>query len=214
MGLPEYSTLFLRLIPQPPTLFSYIVARDYGFAPNPFFGFCTLATCKPRIRERARIGDWIFGTGSKTKGRTGNLVYAMRVTEAMSFEEYWDDPRFRRKRPDMCSSKKMAFGDNIYFRESETGKWCQLDSHHSYVDGTRNDHNVVNDTQVNRVLVSDEFVYLGGSGPVVPEFRGESVCHRTQGHRCRFAFDVSDQAIAWIRGLNESGYSATPLEWM
>lgn len=25
--------------------FSYIVARDYGFAPNPFHGFCTLANC-------------------------------------------------------------------------------------------------------------------------------------------------------------------------
>lgn len=37
------------------------VARDYGFAPNPFFGVCTLATCKPRIRSVAQIGDWVVG---------------------------------------------------------------------------------------------------------------------------------------------------------
>ncbi|MFH1865797.1 MAG: hypothetical protein ABIK85_07930, partial [Candidatus Eisenbacteria bacterium] len=37
-------------------LFSYIVARDYGFAPNPFCGVCTLATCKPKIRESASVG--------------------------------------------------------------------------------------------------------------------------------------------------------------
>ncbi len=28
--------------------------RDYGFAPNPFHGICTLATCKPVIRRVAR----------------------------------------------------------------------------------------------------------------------------------------------------------------
>ena len=28
-------------------LYSYIVATDSGFSPNPFHGFCTLACCKP-----------------------------------------------------------------------------------------------------------------------------------------------------------------------
>ena len=32
-------------------LFSYVVATDSGFAPNPFFGLCTLACCKPAIRR-------------------------------------------------------------------------------------------------------------------------------------------------------------------
>ncbi|WP_225761747.1 hypothetical protein [Acinetobacter sp. Marseille-P8610] len=32
-------------------IFSYVVSRDFGFAPNPFFNFCTLATCKPKIRK-------------------------------------------------------------------------------------------------------------------------------------------------------------------
>ncbi len=42
---------------------SYIVRYDSGFAPNPFYGFCTLATCKPDIRKHAQVGDWIVGTG-------------------------------------------------------------------------------------------------------------------------------------------------------
>src|SRR5712692_10528871 len=50
-------------------LYSYVVARDYGFAPNPFFGFCTLATCKPEIRKAAAIDDWVIGTGSKRQNR-------------------------------------------------------------------------------------------------------------------------------------------------
>ena len=47
------------------TIYSYVVARDYGFAPNPFYGCCTLATCKPIIRRMAQVGDWVIGTGSK-----------------------------------------------------------------------------------------------------------------------------------------------------
>jgi hypothetical protein len=55
-------------------LHSYVVARDYGFAPNPFFGVCTLATCKPLIRRIAHIGDWIVGTGSKKRKREKRIV--------------------------------------------------------------------------------------------------------------------------------------------
>ena len=32
-----------------PKSYSYVVARDYGFAPNPFNGILTLAACKPVI---------------------------------------------------------------------------------------------------------------------------------------------------------------------
>ena len=189
------------------------MARDYGFAPNPFYGFCTLATCKPQIRKKAEIGDWIIGTGSKSKGRDGRLVYAMRVTEAMSFDEYWADSRFHRKRPDMHASVKKAFGDNIYHRENEAGEWRQLDSHHSYQDGTQNDRNVRNDTQVNRVLISDDFIYWGGSGPLLPPFRGETVCHSTQAHRCNFPSEVVEDFVAWLRSFDDSGYCGIPLEW-
>jgi hypothetical protein len=63
-------------------VFSYIVARDFGFAPNPFFGWCTLATCKLEIRRTAQIGDWVLGTGSAGSGHAGRAVYAMRVDGA------------------------------------------------------------------------------------------------------------------------------------
>ena len=65
-------------------LFVYVVRYDSGFAPNPFFGYCTLATCKPGIRKGAQEGDWIAGVGSKQKGQTRKLVYAMKVEEIIS----------------------------------------------------------------------------------------------------------------------------------
>ena len=196
-------------------LFSYVVARDYGFAPNPFFGVCTLATCKPGIRRHASVGDWIIGTGSKTKGRHRHLVYAMRVTEAMTFNEYWEDERFQRKKPNLRGSLKQAFGDNIYLRDNE-GQWQQLNSHHSYGDGAPNPHNVRNDTQVDSVLLGTEYAYWGGSGPEIPQefcdYDGLDIC-AGRGHKCRFSAALVSDFLAWFRSLDENGYLSTPLDW-
>ena len=197
-------------------LYSYVVARDYAFAPNPFHGFCTLATCKPQIRRTAQVGDLILGTGSSTKGRGGYLVFVMRVTEAMSFEEYWLDPRFAPKRPNLQGSAKQAFGDNIYHRDTD-GNWVQENSHHSFHDGTANPENVSHDTGVDRVLISDQFTYWGGQGPEIPtRFRdadGADVCVGRQGHKCKFPDDLVQAFLAWVQGLGTVGYAGRPQDW-
>ena len=100
----------------------------------------------PEIRQYAAIGDWVVGTGSKKRNRQGFIVYAMRVTEAITFNEYWADLRFRRKRPNLRGSVKQAFGDNIYSK-ADLNQWHQLNSHHSYQDGRPNPHNIQHDTK-------------------------------------------------------------------
>lgn len=202
-------------------LYSYVVARDYGFAPNPFYGVCTLATCKPRIRSAAEIGDWVLGTGSKTRVREKRVVYAMRVTETMTFTGYWNDSRFQKKKPNLRGSKKQAFGDNIYFKNPKTGKWRQENSHHSHADGTINRANVATDTQVDKVLVSTDFVYWGGSGPEIPKKfltygpNQESICVG-RNHKINFPPGLVKEFTAWIRSLYEKGhqgYCGEPLDW-
>jgi hypothetical protein len=88
-----------------PRLFSYVVDHDYGLAPNPFGGFCTLAKCKYRkersqrrnIVELADVGDWMVGTGgmSKASAGRGKLIYAMRVDEKLTLADYFNDTRFQ-----------------------------------------------------------------------------------------------------------------------
>src|SRR5262249_20801316 len=117
-------------------LFSYVVARDFGFAPNPFYRLCTLATCKPRIRATAVVGDWIVGTGSKKYDLVGRLVFAMKVDEIVTFDDYWLSPRFIEKRPLLNGSLKQRYGDNIYHRDKKTKKWLQENSHHSLKNGS------------------------------------------------------------------------------
>ena len=200
-------------------LHSYRVARDFGFAPNPFHGYCTLATCKPKIRKIARIGDWVVGTGSTERFRDEHIVYAMRVTEILTFDEYWNDPRFIHKRPNLSSSVKNAYGDNIYHRDTGTQEWIQENSHHSHDDGTPNDKNVFQDTsRTDRVLISRHFFYWGGSGPQIPrKFLNSRDCDIRCpgiGHKNCFSESQIREFINWIESEYECNqYFSKPLDW-
>ncbi len=193
-------------------VYSYVVARDFGFAPNPFFGVCTLATCKPIIRRTANVGDWIVGTGSGSRGRKERLVFSMEVSRTMTFTEYWNDPAFKMKRPNLNGSQKLAFGDNIYHKVG--GTFTQADSHHSYADGSPNPHNIRNDTQTDRVLIADKFVYWGGDGPLIPQrFRNTPDICAVRGHKCHFPDGFAAGFIQWIEAKDEWGCPGRPLDW-
>ena len=140
--------------------YSYIVARDYGFAPNPFDGYCTLATCKPKIRKHLDIGDIVFGISPAKMGN--KLIYAMKVKEKISFNEYWNHSEFQKKKPVLNGSLKKTYGDNIYYFDSELNQWHQADSHHSHEGGVINIDNLKRDTSTtDKVLIGNEYFYFG-----------------------------------------------------
>jgi hypothetical protein len=201
-------------------IYSYVVRYDSGFAPNPFYGYCTLATCKPAIRQYANPGDWVVGSGSNDRKIRlgGHLVYAMRVTEIMTFDEYSIDPRFASKQPFRNGSRKQSCGDNIYFRSSSTAQWQQRDSFHSREDGTTHEQHVQRDTGINRVLVSDDFVYFGGTGPIFPEYLqdngGRPLCKSGIGRNCFEDRELTEKLERWLRTLGVSGYQSAPYEWI
>ena len=195
-------------------VFSYIVSRDYGFAPNPFHGFCTLANCKPVLRRVAGETDLVVGTSPLAAGR--RLVFAMRVTEKLTFEAYWNDARFERKRPRFCGSLRDAYGDNIYEPQPDGG-FFQHRSHHSLSDGSPNLYNLIKDTSTNAVLISDDFTYWGGDGPPVPgtltNFHGLDLRAPTQGHVSRFPPDFIDAVEDWFANRDERCICGVPNNW-
>ena len=114
-----------------PTLFSYVVDHDLGFAPNPYSDFCTLVHCKfggasgrQNIVEMAEVGDWIIGTGgsSKRSSGAGTVLYLMRVDEKLPFRKFLSDKRFRgradcvelgrRNNFALISQRYFYFGEN------------------------------------------------------------------------------------------------------
>ena len=140
----------------------YIMARDYGFAPNPFYGFCTLACCKSQIRKKAQKGDWVIGLGSKQLNCRGNIIFAMKVTETLNFNKYYKDERFLLKKPYIEGSLKTMHGDNVYYKNPKK-KWIQDDCHHNHTDPKIRCKNMDMDTKENRVLISDHFFYFGNN---------------------------------------------------
>lgn len=156
------------LIEKKSHLYAYAITRDYGFAPNPFHGICTLATCKPDVRAGANIGDWVLGIGgSKMRDVSRKCILLMKITEKISFQEYWDNPRFSMKKPLRNGSSVRMLGDNIYHKDVN-GDWIQEDSHHSNSDGTINFKNLKIDTdKSDSVLISDHFLYFGANAVAV-----------------------------------------------
>lgn len=200
-------------------LFSYVVKYDSGFAPNPFYGLCTLATCKPDIRRAAQIGDWIVGTGSADqKVRRGTrLVHAMKVADSMNFQEYWDNNRFHNKKPMRSGSRKQSCGDNIYFQD-EDGCWNQLDSFHTNPDGSLKAEHVNRDTGVDRILISNDFYYFGGEGPIIPaQFRDPNhydICRKVRRRKRLEDEEWIAEFVGWLQSFGEPGYYGRPMDWI
>jgi hypothetical protein len=150
------------------SVYVYAISYDLGFAPNPFGGLCSLACCKPQVRARAKLGDWIIGlTGTKIPPPL-RCVFGMVVTSTATFDEYWSQSEFATRRPRRNGSPKKQVGDNIYHRPALNEPWLQEDSVHSLVDGSQCELNTEHDTRINRVLLSNQFIYFGSAAPLVP----------------------------------------------
>lgn len=197
------------------TLWSYKISRDYGFAPNPYFGFCTVACCKPDIRRGAQVGDLIVGCGSAKLNLVGRMIFAMRVAEKVTFDEYWEDERFQRKKPAFTAGKAHAYGDNIYYQD-QPEIWVQEDSHHSLDVGGWNELNAGRDLGANAVLIGSDFAYWGRAAPDVPlhlrNFDGDDLYPNVRNLRNSYSEEFQEAANEWFDGLPK-GRFGRPISW-
>jgi hypothetical protein len=171
-----------------------------------------LACCKPLIRKAAKLNDLVLGMGAAKPGLGGHLCYWMRVDEILTFDQYWGDPRFRRKRPNMAATTYMRYGDNIYHRESAHTDFRQENSFHSLADGSVSISNRERDTgTTDKVLIGHKFAYWGRSGIKLPEALS---CFdiRTPGHKNQFKELQVAKLIEWLGGL-ALGIHDEPAHW-
>ena len=152
-------------------LFSYKLTHDTGFAPNPFWGILTLATCKPRIRLSKRKGDWIAGFTSQTlcgdPVGEEKLVYLMEVGDKLSFSDYFNSPPYKKKIPDLRKSQGIfVAGDNIYRPTSPApslvNNFEQLENPY------HGESNKQRDLSGKFVLASSKFFYFGREALNIP----------------------------------------------
>ena len=140
------------------------------------------------------------------------------MTELTTFDGYAADPRFEAKKPFRRGSRKQSCGDNIYFRDTPDGDWRQRDSFHSREDGQLHPQHVTRDTGVNRVLISSDFIYFGGTGPTFPDDlhdrEGRNLCKSGIGRSCFDDPQLVEDLKRWIRGFKLTGYQGPPHEWI
>ncbi len=175
------------------TLFSYCIPGDNGAAPNPFWGTCTLAICKPVIRRNAQVGDWIAATGSINNGFGGKLIYAMRVDNVLSFSEYdaYCLEKLINKVPDLRSNDpRRKVGDCIY--DFASGEAVQRPSVHKLV-------NESSDLGGKNVLISNHFYYFG-LRPIDLPTHLLPIIRQGQGHKSLFNEPYKLQFVEWITG--------------
>lgn len=193
------------------TLYSYIVTKDGGFSPNPFFGYCTLACCKPTIRRTAKKDDWIVGLSSKATGN--RIVYFMQVDEILTFDEYWRDSRFRKKRPKMKTDRARMFGDNIY-EPKPGGGYRQLPSAHSkpkFRQGEDSETKEKDTIRGKRVLVATTFAYFGSQAKELPPELAALKIGRS--HRRHESPELLTAFRQFVNRQKRFGVIAPPSDW-
>jgi hypothetical protein len=182
-------------------LYTYVMRHDAGLAPNPFWGWCTLAVCTPNHQgSRVEPGDWIAGFQDKSCGY--RLVYAMQVAERIHMNDYFHDPRFAKKKPRVRGTWIERCGDNFY-RQDSKGTWVPLPSHfHS----TAADHR--KDTKHPWVFVGRRFWYLGQEAVSLPPELLPLAGGR--GARVKHSPALVNRFKAWVKASLSEGVAAIP----
>lgn len=192
-------------------LFSYKMSHDTGFAPNPFQGFMTLANCKPYIRKSKKIGDWIAGFTSKRLNGDGigieRLLYLMKITDKIVYSEYWDNPIFKSKKPNLESDNVAdKAGDNIY-KPVDLNEFVQIENkNHTEKDKYRDIKGVY-------VLVSNCFYYFGSSAIDIPNDIRPSVPKSQSSHGNRTHQEKAAKFIKYIQDNYKQGIIGLPHSW-
>jgi hypothetical protein len=183
-------------------LYSYVVTIDHGLAPNPFWGYCTLAVCTPNhMGIKAQKDDWIIGTSPNSQGN--KLVYAMQISEVLSFETYHADVRFEKKKPVVNGSWRQRVGDNMYYK-GQQGQWVQ----HRTIQHLSPEF-IKKDLKYPFVFIAEYFYYFGDKAISIPIEYQELIWKR-QG--CKFNHDpvIVEKFLMWLKVNFDSGVLGNP----
>jgi len=182
-------------------LCTYIVRDDAGLAPNPFWDHCTLAVCTPNHQgSRLDVGNWIAGFLGKRRGY--RFLYAMEISEILDLDEYYRDPRFAAKKPNLRGTWKERCGDNFYSRGSD-GEWIQHRNRFHLDERLKRQ-----DTKHTRVFIGQRFWYRGCSASAVPERFAPLIGGR--GARVNHDPELVSDFCAWVAREFECGIADVP----
>jgi hypothetical protein len=190
-------------------LCSHVVTDDTGLAPNPFHGYCTSAVCTPSHKNaQLERGDWLIG--NSVKADRYRLVYAMQISEVLTMEDYFADPRFQAKKPNPDGTLEEQCGDNIYYKEK--GRWRRLPSRfHNDCEIFKKDLRKKKDSDVvpgGPVFIARRFYYFGANRVDIPP-RLSRVIKDRQGLSNTIS-PLADDFVTWLEANYTPGIHGRP----
>ncbi|NIZ46629.1 hypothetical protein PVA44_04960 [Entomospira nematocerorum] len=193
-------------------IYSYIVAEDNGYSPNPFWGVLTLPWCKPPLRKAiatfasnkntsdiTALGIWLVGLSRKQKDGSNHIIFIAQITEILSHHDYFI--AYPSKRPNMDSSYAHIHhvGDNAYYFDEKSGIYESIPSVHSNDDAMQQ-----RDLSIPSVLISKHFLYYGSNSLPLPSNLIELKVG--QGFKSTFSNDTKATLYDYIQTNQNNGY--------
>ena len=177
-----------------PKYYIYKCVFDDGGAPCVDNGLYSLTICKPFIRRKADVGDWIFAFGSNIETDpaipSNRLISIAKITRRFADGDYFDHP------------DHLSRGDCIYERIGNGYQWRNGGRFH--INGQSIKHDLGAEPSYPRAtaLVSDHFRYFGSSGtdqwklhsPLLKDL----VENLGQGHRVNHLNGLREELAAMI----------------
>lgn len=171
-------------------IFRYILRHDGGMAPCVKRGWLTLATCKPRIRASAKVGEWVIGCRPRPEPR-GLVVWAGRVARSVEVGDY---------------QREYSWRTDAIYRAKEGGGFERLcPEYHPTADGFRKDTSAP-------VLIFDRKAtwYFGDEACKLPK----CLMHLAASGRPDRVNGVTEEDCAaletWLRSIATPGIHGTP----
>ena len=161
------------------------MTNDSGCAPNPYYGFCSLALCKNLIRKHAKINDYVIGFGSKTLGSFKKIIFIMKVTNKLSYDDY-------NKLCIQNNKHKINYGDCIYYKVGNTFKQRKNIYH--------NNECIIHDIKSPYVLISNDYLYFGKKSIDIPD-KLTNIIPFSRGHKSKSIEYLEDDFSNWYNLL-------------
>lgn len=185
-------------------LYSYVAKYDRGLAPNPFWGYCTLALCTPNhMGIHPSEGDWIIGTTTKARGN--KLLYAMKILEVLPFGSYYSDKKYQNKKPNVNGTSQQKVGDNMYFKD-EKGQWQQHRTLFHRDQKTRQ-----KDLRYPSAFISKDFFYFGNKAVEMPT-QFKVLALDRQGCKHNHDMLIVESFVEWLCNNFEYGVHGAPYD--
>ena len=166
-----------------PRGYIYVLKLDVGMAPCVEKGMWSLALCKAKIRNGARVGDYVVGlVSASTFGSKGLIQFIAKITSTMAVHEYHSKRMTAQHRSDM-----------IYTCEGQDLMHCGDTLYHSIHEMNPEGEKQQGWDREGTVLLSTTFVSATRTDPLVPASTYMLPTIHTQGHK-KHALSATDVA--------------------